>query len=215
MFRMGQPKLSIILPSLRREMLNRCLQTIETNTFELDYEIIVICPQSVIEGCDYHIRWVEELERAGVCHAVNRGFEAAEGEYVFTLSDESLVKPHCLDNLVRFADAQAENVICAPTVIPHSQLVYFGRPFATFPLLRKSLIKKLGCFFDENYKCFFADPDLSLRVHELGGGVMECPTAEIYSPHYNDEVHALNVKKYLDQDQDYFIQRWKHLMGPK
>lgn len=208
---MGERKLSIILPSLRREMLKRCIQTIEANTFGLDYEIVVVCPQSVIEGCNYNIKWVNELKRAGVSNAVNRGFEVAEGEFVFTLSDESLVQPHCLDNLVKVAAIQRWNVICAPMVIPHTKLVYYGRPFATFPLLPKSLIQKLGCFFDENYTCFYADPDLSLRVFELGGCVVECPTSEIHSPCYNDEVHSYNIKNYLQKDRQYFINRWKHL----
>jgi glycosyltransferase involved in cell wall biosynthesis len=212
---MERKKLSIILPSLRREMLPRCLQTIVSNTRALDYEIIVVSPFSVIEGCRCEIKWVEDSKIAGVIYAVNRGFEAAEGEFVAALSDECRVQPDCFDNAVMFAADQADNTEVAlhliQKVIPPTRFEYYRRIFAPFPLLRKSLIEKLGCFFDENYKCFYADPDLSLRVYEIGGNVQVCPTAYLSCPSLDDAVHLNNVRKYLEPDREFFKNRWNHL----
>jgi GT2 family glycosyltransferase len=212
---MERKKLSVIIPSLRREMLNRCLRSIVSNTHDLDCEIIVVSPFSVIEGCHYTIKWVEDTKIAGVSYAVNRGLEAAEGEFVTTLSDECLLQPYCFDNAVLFAAAQADNIEIAlnliPNVIPPCRFEYYGRSYAPFPLLRKSLIEKLGCFFDENYKAFYADPDLSLRVYETGGNVQRCPTAYLSCPSIDDPVHLNNVRKYLEPDRAFFKKRWNHL----
>lgn len=210
--------ISVILPSIRRHLINNCVQSILNATSKQsqhDLEIICICdyaPTHYIAALSPIITWLFNVERKGVVDANIKGYNAAQGDYVMTISDEAKLYPGSLDHLEAFCKKHDNNVLTSPAHIPYFPFFYYGKWFAPFPFAHRSVIEKVGGLFLPEYKCFYADPDLSLRAYENGVPVLECDNAMIHHP--NDMAcvaHQHNVKAYVEADRETFKKRWTHL----
>lgn len=207
-------ELSIIIPSLRRNELECCLESIRLNTTDVDYEVIVVSPFGPWEK-HRNVVWVEEKERSGVVSAVISGEKKASGMYITTLSDEARVLRGWAKNMITFLRQQPDvRVIGNFRVVDFGeqmQFFYYGRLFSIFPFARKSFIDSLGGLFSSEYKAFYADPDLGVRCWESGGQVITCPNAFIQHPYILDNINRENRLLYEEDDKKTFIRRWGHL----
>lgn len=204
-------KLSIIIPSLRTYRLKECLAFIHANTANVDYEVVVVGNAFPDHCPPVSLKFVYEEIPRGVVNAVNAGFAVSDGEYVCTLSDEALVRQNWASNMLRFLAGFDGDVQGCPKVVPPSPFHYFNKIFAPFPFMRRDLIEKVGGLFDQEYRSFYADPDLSMRVYANGGTVAVCEASVVYHPFINDALHQKSVQLYADQDRATFIKRWGHL----
>gem|GEM_PF-4752175 len=150
------------------------------------------------------------MPRSGVVEAVNAGYRNSSGDIVMTISDECRFYRGWLDEMVRQLE---DDTILSPLVSPYSPFHYYGKTFSPFPFLKRSLVERIGVgyLFDPSYKCYYADPDLSLRVIEAGGRVKVCEKAEVFHPYVPDQIHVSNKNSYVEQDREVFKRRWSHL----
>lgn len=207
--------ISIIIPSVRPHELAECLDSIAASK-DVDYEVILITDFAVndefMEGI---AKWqiIVEKERRGNIAAIAEGYEAARGEYIFTLSDEARIYPDTLFQLQEFCISCNNNILCSPRHIPDFPFYYYGKYFAPFPFCHRSLVDRIGgVFLDTAYKSFYADPDLSMRAHEAHIPVLHCREAMILHPNnMHDPAHKHNVSAYVKADRELFRKKWDHL----
>lgn len=210
-------ELSIIIPSLRKDDLKFCLESIRDHTGGIDYEVLIVAPFGPWEKYE-QARWIHEKEPKGVVHAVNVAWPEVRGIWVTTFSDEARAMTGWAKNMIDFLRRQDNpRTIGNFRVIEHGehcQFYYYGQLFATFPFARKSAIEALGGLFDPVFGAFYADPDLGMRAWERGGQVVTCPNAFIYHPYNRDRFNKENRRKFETKDKETFQQRWGHLEGP-
>lgn len=114
-------KISIIIPVFNLE--NYILQTLQScidqNMPEDQYEIICIDDGSSDKSAEYIQNFVKShkgvrychQENAGVSNARNKGMMLAQGEYIWFVDGDDLMKPNCLGQLYQEAcDASADIV---------------------------------------------------------------------------------------------------------
>ena len=220
--------ISVILPTVRPDKANECIEAIIGAAEGCDQiEIVVVSDFQLFDkvyiddrkcakmgfrgGQNLHIRPILR-QRLGVVDANNVGYASANGDYIMTLSDEALLQPFALWELEHFVKTYKNKVLTSPRHIPFYNFKYYDKWFAPFPFAHRSLIDDLGGLFLRDYKCFYADPDLSLRAYVAGYPVVECHDAVIvHKNEMNDEAHKHNVSAYVEADREVFKKKWAHL----
>ncbi len=116
---MNEYKVSIVICSLnRQEPLNRCLKSIEEQTFQ-DYEIIL---------CE---------EEGNLVELKDKGWRKAKGEIIVFCDDDIVAIPKWLENIVTIFDARKDVVgVTGPTFVPQEYL-------KNRDIFRKGVVKKL------------------------------------------------------------------------
>jgi glycosyltransferase involved in cell wall biosynthesis len=216
-------KLSIILPSLREDNLSKCLKSIYSGS-HTDYEIIVVGkfePLFLLGGWwnqqDLDIKFIEDDKCIGTTYAIQKGLEESSGEYVVALSDDALVCPHWDDYMIEFLESFPKDKIVVGNFRVYNKngeankIGYYGRQFSMFPIMRKSDIEKLGCYYSTEFNAFYSDPDLGIRVAEANGIIATYNSSFIYHPYNPDQLHLDNKSKYWQHDEDVFKKKWSHL----
>lgn len=201
--------ISILLPSVRPHLIRRALDSIPEAAGTIAYEIIVIA-DFVLDGPPIkHCTWLTR-ERRGVVDALNAGMAHAQGEYVFSFNDESVLDRNALQFL--YDEAEDDEVrILTPQHLPIFNFSYYGISFAPFPFVQCELLEALGGIADPAFRAFYADPDLSLRAHAQGIPVQVVEDAIIRHCNDHDQPHHENVSTYLTADRAAFRVRWDHL----
>lgn len=207
-------KLSIILPTLRRDNAMRCIQSINVNTFG-DYEIIIVSTTEILDHVD-NIRVIDD-KKIGTTYAIQKGLEKASGNYVVVLSDDALVCPHWADHMLKILDRQSKDKIILGNfevfdntgTMPH--IGYFGIIFSMFPIMRRDDIKKLGVYYSSEFNCFYSDPNLGIEVNQAHGEVITVPMAKIYHAYNPDLIMQANKNAYWEHDEKIFKEKWGHL----
>ena len=106
-----QPRVSVIIPNLNgRNLLGDCLTSLEKQSFR-GFEVILVDNGSDDRSVDFvkdNFRWVvkiiENSENLGFAAASNQGIEAADGEYIALLNNDTEAHPEWLGELVKAAD---------------------------------------------------------------------------------------------------------------
>ena len=186
--------LSIVIPTCNRAVsLAKCLNAIRA-TVNCCYEIIVVDGASSDDTSRVlQVNWkqlggamrvIEESRREGFVRAVNRGFRAAQGQYVTWLNDDARPMEHALDRAVDQLALSYGNTGMVALFHPASsdrniamEVRHYGRSFhlqhvrgtlyANFGVASRATFERLN-FFDERYYLNGADPDFSLKVWDAG-----------------------------------------------
>ena len=210
--------ITVILPTIRPELYFNTLKSISRNKTSIE-TIVVADFEYGASMLPPSVKWIHAPEKKGVIDAINKGYAQAQGDYIFTLNDESLLHPHALDNLELFCKGHQDRVLASPVHIPAYPFYYYKRWFAPFPFAHRNLIEACaahwnneGTFFDPAYENFYADPDLSMKAYEMNFEVLECPDAVIvHSNDINRKDHKENVEKSCKEDRETFKKRWSFL----
>lgn len=199
-----QPVISVILPTIRQGRILAALQSLQAAAELVPTEIIVVADfPAPIPHSPWYVRG-----RRGVIDAIQVGYAAARGEYVFVSNDETMVEPDCLHQLYQAAVTQPGRLL-TPNHQPPFPFAYYGKPFAPFPFAHRDVFTKLGGLFDPAYRGFYADPDLSMRAHAAGVPVETVWPAVIH--HSNSEDKSAAWYDYFLADRATFRSRWDHL----
>jgi GT2 family glycosyltransferase len=203
---------------MRPAQIVECIKSIESDQAKVRHEIIVVTPADVwpdvsdLRHID-NVHLIAEPMARGVVSAVSRGFSYATGEFVCTLSDECRVCPGWSRNMIDFLEQEGADEVLGNFRVfdksPTKEFYYYHRKFSIFPFLSRHLIRALpGGFFDDRFRCFYADPDLGLRVWQIGGRVLTCENASIFHPYVRDENNNKNRSQYEQADKKVFRERW-------
>lgn len=205
-----KPAVSVILPTIRPQLVEACLQNLKGAHRDIPTEIVVVadfaCP-SHLNHSPWYVR-----NRNGVIDAINLGYQASQGEYVFLTNDETTMGEDCIAKLYDAAQKHQGHVL-GPCHLPPYTFVYYDKPFIPFIFAHRAVIERCGGFLDPTYRAFYADPDFSLRAHQAGVPLTEIPEAEIHHHNTRRPDHEIAVSKWLEADRAEFRRRWDHL-GP-
>ena len=208
-------KLSIILPSLRINNLDKCIDSILVNSYTKP-EIILVGTQEILNSQWENCIEVEDNKCIGTTYAIQKGLERAIGEYVVTLSDDCRVAPHWDDHMIKQLDICENKLVLGNfRVFDHTgempRIGYYGRQFSMFPIMRREQLKSFGDYYSQEFKAFYSDPDLGMRLHEAKGQIINCSTAFIYHVYNPDAIMENNKQRYWKKDEETFIKKWGHL----
>lgn len=98
------PRISVVMPVYNAEnLLGECLAALRASTWS-DYEVVVVDDSSTDRSreiaADYGCRVVPSGGRLGPAGARNKGVEAANGEIIFFIDSDVVVRPDTLTRLI-------------------------------------------------------------------------------------------------------------------
>jgi hypothetical protein len=204
----GRPVISVILPSIRPELVMACVHDLRAAHRDIPTEIVVVADFAA-SFANPHTPWFVQ-PRSGVIAAIDLGYRSSRGDYVFLTNDQTRMGPDAIARLYDAAEAQPGRLL-SPRHLPPFTFAYYGLPFAPFVFAHRDLITSLGGFLDPVYRAFYADPDLSMRAHAAGVPVEVVPEATIQHNNWTDAAKTQNWDAYFLADQATFRARWDHL----
>lgn len=205
--------ISITLPSVHPEALERTLQNLRTVT-EGEYEVIVVSPFEPPTG--YDVIWFPEDEPRGPNIAHGLAIGLARGEYVLGWVDDHLLLGGWDTAAIELL--QAAEAIGKPALLGlrhyHDDHVgtIFGHYYPYFPFARREDLKAVGWLGVGGYQRGFADCDLGLRVWGVGG---YCAWGARSVVRCADDVKRLpdHEAGYEPEDLEKFLRRWRFRYG--
>jgi GT2 family glycosyltransferase len=118
------PTVSVVVVSYNtRAWLARCLASIPAASPRHEVEVVVVDNASADGSADMvardfpTVRLVRSDRNLGFGRAVNLGAAEAAGDYLLLLNPDGYLQPGALDNLVDFAEANPQHVICGGRTI--------------------------------------------------------------------------------------------------
>jgi GT2 family glycosyltransferase len=168
-----QPVVSVIIPIYGKcDCTLRCLTSIAANPPSTPFEVIVVDDCSpdnsaeVLQRVD-GIRLISNPENQGFIRSCNFGADAAHGEYLYFLNNDTEVTPGWLDELVRtFHEFPGTGLVGAKLVYPDGTLQEAG-----------------GIIWQDGSMCNFGrNQDSSLPVFNYAREVDYCSGASIMVP---------------------------------
>lgn len=211
------PELSILLPSLRRNEVEKRIEEFSVTNPDIDYELIIVSPFPISGNKVVHLK---EKEKKGVLFAMNEAYKIAEGDYIVAWSDDASPRENCLKNILDFIKQQPKDIPFVagfakehPRGIGFGQWQVYNRLYVGWLCASKKTIETVGGFFDTTFKNYWGDPDFCLRVWEKGGKVEICTNAVIKINQINDEIKSGNMNSCFDKDTETFFNRWHEKLG--
>ncbi len=210
--------ISVIIVNFNgREYLEQCLSSLALQTF-CDYEVIVVDNASLDGSVGYleahfpDVILVRAGENLGFAGGVNAGIQAASGEYIMTLNNDTRVDPDCLFHLLEVMDQDDGVGMAAAKILffdhrINSTGICISRsgaawdrgmyeddtgqydrteevfgPCAGAALYRRLMLEEVG-LFDEDFFLYMEDVDLAFRARLLGWKCVYTPSAQVYHIH--------------------------------
>lgn len=202
--------ISILIPSIRPINLEQTIARLLAGQENADFEIVTVTDFEVypLPSKVVSIR----SERLGCIDAICKAEARASGEYIIVLSDQSYISDGGLLQMEEYSQRVRNTVIISQHTVPESKLEYYGKYFAPYPFVHRSIIQQLGGLFLPIYKSFYADPDFSMRAHEAGIPIHKLNYIDIIRPGgMSYSHHKENANNYLEADRETFKQRWQHM----
>jgi GT2 family glycosyltransferase len=236
------PRCSIIVPVHGRAGLTRqCLDTIMGQPPVVPFEVIVVDDASqdetprMLEAYGDGVRAVRLDANQGFAGACNAGVEAARGELLVFLNNDTIPVTGWLDSLVRHVDAHpAAGIVGAKLLFPNETIQHAGvvicqdgnprHLYAGFPAAHRAvnvsrrfqavtaacMLVRREAFesaggFDEAYRNCLEDTDLCLRAGEAGYEVHYCHESVLY---HLESVSRGRRSKEIERNAKLFRDRW-------
>jgi len=203
--------------STGKKFLEGCLLSLAGQTFT-DFEVILVDNGSSAGSVDF-IReqypsgvLVETGRNLGFAGGTNAGIHRAQGEFIFTLNNDTVADPRMLEKIVKPVLADPTVGMCgAKMVFPDGRINSTGicisrsdaawdrgmgepdrgqydtqeeifGPCAGAALYRRAMLDDIG-LFDEDLFLFMEDVDLAFRGRLAGWGCRYVPTAKVVHHH--------------------------------
>lgn len=117
------PRVSVLMPLFNgKSFIEESLRSVQAQTFT-DWEFIIVNDYGSDDGCadvvrayaakDPRIKLIQCTERLGIAASLNKGLDAAVGEYVARVDVDDPSVPERLEKQVAFMDAHPELVLCS------------------------------------------------------------------------------------------------------
>lgn len=207
---------SVIIPNYNGErFLKECLEALKRQTFD-DMEVILVDNASTDDSIKLakelyrEIRVIELHDNTGFAYAVNRGIEAAKGEYVLLLNNDTIVFPNFVKNQYKMIKGKPHVFSCSALMIQNQnhelvddagdELAVLGWGFApdrdkpvsgcgvpheVFSSCAGAAIYRKAVFdeiglFDESFFAYLEDMDVGYRARLAGYRNLYNPYAKVY-----------------------------------
>lgn len=207
---------SVIIPNYNGEcFLKECLEALKRQTFD-DMEVILVDNASTDDSIKLakelyrEIRVIELHDNTGFAYAVNRGIEAAKGEYVLLLNNDTIVFTNFVKNQYKMIKGKPDVFSCSALMIQNQnhelvddagdELAVLGWGFApdrdkpvsgcgvpheVFSSCAGAAIYRKAVFdeiglFDESFFAYLEDMDVGYRARLAGYRNLYNPYAKVY-----------------------------------
>lgn len=235
---------SIIIVNFNTKSLTKnCLDSIFFNCLESDFEIIAVDNNSQDGSIEMlkkdfgdKIKLIANSKNIGFGSANNQAAKIAQGEYLFFLNSDTVVKSDILSPIKQFLSNNKEVGIISPKLLledgseqeraygefPNlfnvvaekfkNQKIEEIKPFEVDWVSGAALIIRKDIFceingFDEKFFMYFEDIDLCKRVKDLGFKAVVYPAAPI-AHLCGKSIKKFNKRKeYYYKSQDYFYKK--------
>jgi len=207
-------EISILLPSLRPEMVKRRIEEFAQTNPNVDYEIIVVSPFKV-EG--KNVKWIED-RKLGSVFATNLAYYYSNSNYLMYYSDKVIPTKNCLTAMLNYVKLNVEPFIGAFKMVrPNGQEIgafkCYNKLYACYGCMSKKTVRLIGGFFDIYFLHSWADIDISLRCWEAGGKVEVCQNAIVKPIPLKDKVYKDHRNQTWNKDVEYFLSKWHNKLG--
>ncbi len=207
-------EISILLPSLRPEMVKRRIEEFAQTNSNVDYEIIVVSPFKV-EG--KNVKWIED-RRLGSVFATNLAYYYSNSNYVMYYSDKVIPTKNCLTAMLNCVKLNVEPFIGAFKMVRFNgreigAFKCYNKLYACYGCMSKKTVGLIGGFFDIYFLHSWADIDISLRCWEAGGKVEVCQDAIVKPIPLKDKVYKDHRNQTWNKDVEYFLNKWHSKLG--
>ena len=165
---------SIIIPHLMgKNILDECIQSIITNTHDIDYEIIVVDNNCEDGSINYIVEKFSEINvvksqyNKGYAGGCNLGAQHANGEFLFFLNNDTIITKDCINTLIKTIQKNDKMASIQPKIKNYynqnefdyaggngGYIDYLGYPFARGRIMN-TLEEDLGQY-DTEEKIFWA-----------------------------------------------------------
>lgn len=216
------PQVTVILPSVRPDLLTDCVQRMHATAGFDDFEVAVISP---FEVHGPRIRWFPEHTRRGVIAAHAEAYAGTDSECVVAMADYAVTHRNWLKNLLSFIDERETDSrpLCAGLFLATNERgmgacigSVFGHYYPYFPAARRRSCEAVGGYFSTDYVAYFADPDFGLRFWANGGHCQLCWDSVLVASHKRAAIppSQTGLVSFLPKDMALFIERWQRRFGP-
>lgn len=210
-----KPEISILLPSLRPELLKRSIDEFITTNKNVDYELVVVSPFKVQAP---KVKWIYEGIQRGSVWATNLAYVYSESKYCVYFSDDVSPTKDCLKNMLNFMKDKGEYFIGAFKMLTPSgsQIGPFGcykKLYACYGCMSEDTVKKLEGVFHRDFLYSWGDIDASLKCWTNGGKVEICQDACVIPRQVEDDIYINHREKTFHLDVETFLNKWHPLLG--
>ena len=210
---MKKTDISILLPSLREDLLKRTIEEFAKTNFNVNYEIVVVSPFPIKTD---KVVWLKENKRRGSVSATNIAYQFSKGNYKIYFSDDVSPNKDCLKNMLDFMETNKPPFIGAFKMMNTSEEIgpfgAYDKLYACYGCLSKETIQLIGGFFNLSFMYSWADIDLSLRCWEIGGEVKICQNAIVLPRQVNDKIYQ-DHRNTFQKDFETFTNIWHDKLG--
>jgi GT2 family glycosyltransferase len=236
-------KCSIIIPVYNQVKYTRtCLEALIENTPDSLYEVIIIDNASTDETKDFFatlegdVKIITNRKNLGFAKACNQGAQAASGEYLVFLNNDTVPHKNWLTELIDVADAWRDvGIVGSRLLFPDNTIQHAGvamlpvlshmypkMPSDFLPankprdlnvitaacmLIRRDIFFSVGCFH-EGYTNGCEDIDLCLSVRDAGKRVFYNPRSVI--THFEGQTPGREDR--MDDNRKLLFERWRDKM---
>lgn len=185
---MSVPKISVIMPAYNAEKyIAEAIESILNQTYT-NFEFIIINDGStdlteeiILSYKDKRIVYLKNDKNSGIVYTLNRGLNAAKGEYIARMDSDDISLSTRLEEQLSFMENHPEIGFCGTGII------IFGESLSEQPLLFSPSDKMLRV--DMIFNCAFAHPTVIIRKSIL----------DLYNIKYNfDFEKAEDYKMWYD-----------------
>lgn len=207
-------EISILLPSLRPEVLARTIREFDETNSDVNYEIVVVSP---FEVSGIKTKWVKEIGKLGTILAEKIALDNASGEYIMYFSDDVSPTKDCLKNMLSFMKIQSARPFIGAfkmTNVNGIQIGPFGaynKLYACYGCLSRETIADIG-YLSTDFQYSWADIDLSLRCWEANGYVKICDNAIVIPRQIYDDIYKSH-RNTFQEDFRVFVGKWHSKLG--
>ena len=218
----------------------QCVNSIKKFT-DVPYELIFIDNGSHDGTWEYFkdingARVIRNAENTGSAKAINQGIQAGSGDYYLYLSNDTVVTPNWLNNMLRCLENNLSTGMVGPRSnhiaglqivqnVPYKNMeemwefaAEFNRPdpakwwevnclYGVCLAIKKEVVERVG-LFDEQFE-FYGDDDYSRRVRNAGYQLW-C-AGDTFIHHYGGRSFLGNdqdIGRLMEENREKYLQKW-------
>ena len=236
---MPESRVTVIIPTLQADStLDECVRSLASQTVA-DFDVIVVDNSGASRASQWEsvrgrARIIENPSNVGFGAAVNQAIRASATPFVLTLNDDAVLRPGCIEALLKAAQTRYEIGMCAPRILlygedrldsagmvlcrdgaskqrghlePASQYARLQQvlmPSGCVALYRRDILEETG-LFDESFFLYCEDTDLGLRARWKLWECMYVPAAEVEHRYSHSAGRASALKAYYAERNRLFL----------